>query len=728
MHLRSSRSGLWLAPVLTLLSACGLFEKTETPPEPTAIPKFEAFGMLQRSYQVRPYTCGRATLRMVADRKIDQDDIVWSADATLIDFEDMSYSSGNATLDTYETFSQVDFCARAKHGKFKIRAGLKSLPDYFAEGDIEIGLPASGQANPVPAEIVLGHHHSAPTRIFWSKDGASFFVASKDRTLTKWHGTTLAIEGGWVTMGDDASFIEDGRVFVPIYNFRSAIFDLPTARYTTWFDGLGQGALFEAPVTQPVGSAETRSISANAGLLAAWSWNDGQNTAGCAIQTLDLKTNRRLLVDAFAPAGRARELNFSGGSTGTPPPTVVPEWYTEVSPKGRYVAFGPSGCSVGNSVYDTQNDRFAVCGTTTINTKLHRTGFSDDESTFVVGNAPDTRRIEIYKMPDCRKLGNGRFDNTTLMGWALSPDGNTLAVVGYNGAPRLLLYNVAEGSPIWKPLDYFGANFTEGDVTRDFVLDFEKGGNSTFELGFYRLAFSPDGKRIAVASTNGRLALVDLEQSDGGIRYDEQPMDSKSPYQTRLAPGGRYLWIASVGTSADIHTGIYDLQERRMIVWYDGNTGPLVTMEQDSLVVRRGTRLFRVPYANPSQETEVFGVAPTQGEDASISPSGRYQCVVSGGQACRKDLQSGGEQCVQLEQASGGALKTAQSAAMTNDGNCLLGDALASRLWRWGTDSQTVTLQTHLVSSDANDVIRFERLGGRNVLIVTRRLFVWKVP
>ncbi|WP_309895919.1 WD40 repeat domain-containing protein [Archangium sp.] len=728
MHFRISGSGRWLAPVLMLLSACELFSPTAPPPEPATIPKFESFGMTQRSYQVRPYTCGRATLRMVADRKIERDDIVWSADTKLVDLEDVSYSSGNATLDTYETFSLVDVCAREKHGKLKVRAGLKSQPDYFAEGELEIGLPASGQANPVPAQIVLGHPHSAPTRVFWSKDGASVFVASKDRTLTKWNGTTLALEGGWVTMGDDASLIEDGRVFVPIYNFRSAIFDLPTARYTTWFDGLGQAALFSAGVLQPAGSSEARSISANAGRLAAWASNDGQNTQGCGIQTLDLKTNKRLLVDAHPSGGRARELNFSGGSGGAPPPTVRPEWYTEVSSKGRYVAFGPTGCSVGNSVYDTQNDRFAVCGTTTLRTKVHRVGFSEDESTLVVGEVPDTRRIELYKMPDCRKLGNGRFDNTTLMGWALSPDGNTLAVVGYNGAPRLLLYDVAEGSPLWKPADYFRANFTEGDVTRDFVLDFETGGNSSFEPGFYRLAFSPDGKRIVVASTNGRLARVDLEKADGGIRYDEQPMDSENPYETRLAPGGRYLWLKSVGTTSDIHRGLYDLQERRMVVWYDANTEVLMTMEPDAFVVRRGTRLFRVPYATPSQETEVFGVAPTQGEDASLSPSGRYQCVVSGTQACRKDLQGGGEQCVQLEQASGGVLKTAQSAAMLNDNECLLGDAPASRLWRWPTGTQTVTLQTHLVSSDANDIIRFERLDARSLLIVTRRLFVWKAP
>jgi WD40 repeat protein len=711
---------------MMLLSACGLFGKTDKPTDETPVLKFESFGMTQRTYQVRPYTCGRATLRMVANQKIAQDDIVWSTGtAAMVDLEDVHYSSGESTLTTYETFSIVDVCAREKHGKLKLRAGLKSVPEYYAEGEVEIGLPASGQANPVPAEIVLGHHHSAPTRVFWTNDSASFFVASKDRTLTKWNGTTLALEGGWVTMGDDASLIEDGRVFVPIYNFRSAIFDLPTARYTTWFDGLGQGALFEDPVLQPPGSAAVRSISANAGRLAAWSWSSSQNNSVCAIQTFVPKANKRLLVDA-PNSGRSHELGVPSGSSA--PPGATLEWYTEVSPKGRYVAFGPGGCGAGNSVYDTQNDRFAACGTSTFITKVHRTGFSDDESTFVAGGADSTRRIAIYKMPDCRKLGSGRFDNTTLLGWALSPDGNTLAVVGYNGAPRLLLYNVAEGSPLWKPEDYFRANFTEGDVTRDFVLDFESGGNGSFEPGFYRLAFSPDGKRIAVASTNGRLALVDLEKSDGGIRFDEQPMDSEHPYITRLAPGGRYLYVASVGTSADIGSGIYDLQDRRMIVWFDRNASAPVTMEQDSLVIRRGTRHFRVPYANPTQETEVFDVQPTQPEDVSISPSGRYQCVVSGAQACRKDLTTGGEQCVQLEQASGGALKTAQSAVMLNDNDCLLGDSNASQLWRWPTATQTVTLQTHLVSTAATDPIRFERLGARSVLVVTRRLFVWKMP
>ena len=73
-------------------------------------------------------------------------------------------------------------------------------------------------------------------------------------------------------------------------------------------------------------------------------------------------------------------------------------------------------------------------------------------------------------------------------------------------------------------------------------------------------------------------------------------------------------------------------------------------------------------------------------------------------------------------------MKSAQSAAMLNDSDCLLGDASASRLWRWPTATQTLSLQTHLVSSAANDIIRFERLGGRSVLVVTRRLFVWKVP
>jgi WD40 repeat protein len=345
-----------------------------------------------------------------------------------------------------------------------------------------------------------------------------------------------------------------------------------------------------------------------------------------------------------------------------------------------------------------------------------------------VGQNPDTRRIEIYKMPDCRLLGNGTFHNLLRLGWALSPDGNTMAVLGYNGGPRLRFDNIAEGSPLWKPQDFERANFNEGDATREFVLDFEKGGNGSFEPGFYRVAFSPDGKRVAVASTNGRLALVDLDKADGGIRYDEQPMDSEHPYQTRLAPGGRYLWVASVATTSDINRGIYDLQERRMIRWFDANTDGVYTMDQDSVVVRRGVRLFRIAFANPTEETEVFGLSPTQKDDVSISPSGKYQCVVSGGRACRKDLSGDTEQCVQLEPASGGELKAAHSAAMVNESDCLLGDANGSTLWRWPTETQSVTLQTHLVSSGAPDAIQFERLGGRNMLIVTRRLFVWKVP
>ena len=121
-------------------------------------------------------------------------------------------------------------------------------------------------------------------------------------------------------------------------------------------------------------------------------------------------------------------------------------------------------------------------------------------------------------------------------------------------------------------------------------------------------------------------------------------------------------------------------------------------------------------------------MALTPGEDVSISPSGRYQCVVSQTQACRKDLQGGGEQCVRLEQASGGVLKSAESAAMLNDSDCLLGEASASRLWRWPTSTQTISLQTHLVSTGSNQVIRFERLSGRSLLVVTRRLFIWNLP
>ena len=229
MSSRIGGRGPWLALVLPLLSACHLPPEPEPPPGPAGPPKFESFGMTQRSYQMRPYTCGRATLRMVADRKIESEDIVWSVDSPLVDLVPVSHSSGPATLDTFETFSIVDLCAREKHGKLKVRAGLKSLPDYFAEGELEVGLPASGQANPVPARIVLGHHHNAPTRVFWSKDGASVFVASKDRTLTKWNGDTLALEGGWVTLGTDASLLDEGRVFVPVYNFHSAILDLTIA-------------------------------------------------------------------------------------------------------------------------------------------------------------------------------------------------------------------------------------------------------------------------------------------------------------------------------------------------------------------------------------------------------------------------------------------------------------------------------------------------------------------
>ncbi|MET0402876.1 MAG: hypothetical protein ABW123_10755 [Cystobacter sp.] len=74
--------------MVALLSACDLFSEPEEPPGLSAVPKFESFGMTQRSYQVRPYTCGRAALRMVADRKIERDDIVWSVDTALVDLED----------------------------------------------------------------------------------------------------------------------------------------------------------------------------------------------------------------------------------------------------------------------------------------------------------------------------------------------------------------------------------------------------------------------------------------------------------------------------------------------------------------------------------------------------------------------------------------------------------------------------------------------------------------
>lgn len=687
-----------------LLVACG----GDVPDSTGAVPRFSSFTLEPSQVQLRPYQCQQVNLGVESEPSIDPADIRWSGD-TRLSIEVTRLDPGTVV----RSYAMV--CAGGASGTFDFRAGLASLDGYFADGQVQVGLPASVDAafGSKPVAAIYGEPHVRPSRISWAPDGESFFVAAHDGTLTQWDGRTVAYVDAWMTQSADATFVAPGQVVTVPFERDVALYDLRTRQHVTWLRQQGEElpARFARDIGETLDTSTIAAATGASGRLA--SWQAGADF--CHVGTLDLATNTRVRLASIGggvpQTNLATELGLDFGF-GPTAGSFVPELFTEVSPRGRYVLFGPGGCPpIGDAVFDAETRTIADCGDFERRHFAHRAVFAPDESVLV---APTHTTIEVRELPSCAPRGSipTAFGH---QGLAVSPDGTTLALIGdlgpLDGNRRevmVALYDIALGAPVWTPNPHGTAQHS-GHPTR--VIRFDPGLvlDEVWEASAHRVAFSPDGRRLAFAVANGRLGVIDLDRpDDDAVTFDSQVPAYASLVEAKLAPNKRYLWMVTFARLG--FRGFFDLEAHRVSYRFPANDSLVALRDLTFVVFRAGPgKYFEAPYDDPSAEMEI---AEPPAPDP-LPPETGDRCEIRSNEVCV--ILDGETRCVPA---------VATQTALVKRGCVVV--VSGGKLFYWAAGTPDGAFAAYLAGGDADLTDALFKLDERTVLYVNRRLNLWR--
>jgi WD40 repeat protein len=239
----------------------------------------------------------------------------------------------------------------------------------------------------------------------------------------------------------------------------------------------------------------------------------------------------------------------------------------------------------------------------------------------LVAFSPDSRRLttltdegglRVTSVPDGRELSRISLTLNFLAKVALSPDGNLLAAGGKGR--QVFVYDVKTGRELVR-LPYTGY--------------------------LVKLIFTPDSAKLAVIYDNA----LQLWQVPAGVSLGRFKDLEHHIEELAVSPDGQYL-AAGTGEApetdetrvpvCDLSTGRVMARLPRKGVCYAlgfSQTGLLMTRTSDGVIVWR-----------PRDAQEVFRVKPPSGNDAALSPSGRWLAVGVGEHAVQVyDLTTGRE-------------------------------------------------------------------------------------
>jgi WD40 repeat protein len=612
---------------------CGGDDDETLPPVPT----FTAFGIVNTKSSVRPYGCVQAELQWAADRPIPAEDIVWSSDDLYV----MPYLY-------LETHAYATVCSKGQSGTFHYQVGLASLPDYYVTGDLFVHIGDGDRLYPGFVPDVMGSSGPHVYRVQWASDGSAFFVSGYDRTLVKYDGQTGELVRGWYTYSEQAALLDNNRVAIDLDSRQVGILELVNFTLDTFYNDLGLSDFSVGPlITDNVTSAPPEGIVAIGGAgtkVTSWEVKAGQNSGVCRIGLLDLAgpgdgTPATPTPDEASPAGlaapdryyldhsdtrpefkldRLTQIGFTEGGPGGPSGQFVPDQFVEMSAGGRYVAFGYGGCVRGNVLYDTRDNRACTVLAGSYNEYQQHGEFSRDESTYAAPASGAFRSMTVFRTDTCARLGEIHTAYSPHLGFAVSPDGRTLATASdfSDGTPgrstRIILWDTRPENPEWANIDFNGFSQLGGRVL---YLDIEYDASRQNVPTGFRLGFSPDGTKLAVAAPNGRVALVDLTQPDGAPRYSLQLPQTDSYLLAKLSPTTRYLWVeAPSGANTRGRWAIYDIDGKREVRRFNENIEMSEIVLEDTTFAYHSdptNKWYRASYAAPHVETEIAG-KPTE--------------------------------------------------------------------------------------------------------------------
>jgi hypothetical protein len=676
----------------------GLACSAKDPPPSTAT-KFETFALDLSAIVVRPHMCQTVKMLVKATPAVEPAEIQWSADPSIEIRPGFSLKGGAAE----PTQSSVMLCAGAQSGRFKFKAELAGRAGYFADGSITVGAPTLPVEETKPIAELLGTATQDFLRVGWESND-TIWAVSRDQTVLRFDAKTLSVASAFYLRGmTDAMPMGNRRWFVRLNKVGNAIYDESSKTFESWFRSLG----LDDVNYHELGPYE--SFNANATIASSWaggigvSWIEGfdQNAGVCRMTLLDFASNRR---DPF---------NWAASSVGRPQGSFRPEDYTEVSPNGKYVAYGVGGCSASlphSGLYDIASKTPVACGEDERSKYAVRAAFSAQSNALAKNTS--NQNIRVFDVPSCKERG---YTNNTggHPGFALSPDGNTLA--------RIYDARVTAGPLILQFLEYnvtAGSTLPSGEfrTTRGFLTPVGKydgtdfNGQRLIDPLSARMVYSPDGTKIAIGLADGHMSVLDLTKPDDqSVTADAE--FSGNILKTWLSPNGRYLGLHTTKSG----WGIYDLTEKRLLF----STPRIVAVEDTQVIVYDEGALKNkyIEYSAPTVLQDYVGTPPSPPVDTDV-------CVVrdNGNRVCHVD---GQERCVEFFTA---VTQKATDARYGRTGCAIL---TKDAIFEWSPTSTVVARAAYLSSPlPINDQIpiaaKFVKLPDKRLLVPTNRLEIWQ--
>jgi eukaryotic-like serine/threonine-protein kinase len=362
-------------------------------------------------------------------------------------------------------------------------------------------------------------------------------------------------------------------------------------------------------------------------------------------------------------AGTGQEVRTLKGHTG-------PVRSVAFSPDGNWLASGSFDNTV--KVWDFGDSDFGKSTTHFLTLKGH------NDAVTSVAFSPDGQQLASADFDGKVELWDFRIaqETLTLKGHAgavtsvaFSPDGRRLASTGKDWTVR-----------VWN------AETGQETLTLKEDLDFETRirKNPTFEAP--SVAFSPDGRRIAAASSDHNVSIRDAVtgQETLGIKGHTGPVTSVafSPDGWRLASVGRdgtvTVWEAATGREIRTLKGVCS-------VAFSPDGGRLASVSEDQTV--------KVCDAATGQQNLAFKGHSSSVQSVAFSPDGRWLASASGDGTVKVWDARTGQETLTLEGHTGPVL----SVAFSPNGQRLASasEDQTVKVWDARTGQETLTLKGH---------------------------------
>ncbi|MEZ4267495.1 MAG: hypothetical protein R3F39_14040 [Myxococcota bacterium] len=664
-----------------------------------ATPGFVGFLLQPETVSLLPGECSVASLTWSGTPELTADQVEWEAPKSLR----ITPVGGNG----------FQFCAGYEVGEGDINVRLVGQGEFKNAGRGFVReLGPNDDRDPFEPTWIRGRS-KAPTRVFWSADGKRIYSTSVSQGgLEVRNAQTLAMETVHFIHSEDAAPLDEDRIAVGQGSATLGVYSLSERRLRTAFYGI----TFQPGIV----GGDLPFVGAGDGIIGAISRN-GNNNA-CTVSTVDLERNKHTIVATSNGLGFVPQSGVTGAGwqreTGSGPPT---ESWMELSRSGRYALLGPRGCwTSGTTLVDLETEKTTLNCMPPRNVKFdHRPVISADGSTIAsfVNTGPNGQGyvgLGIADTDGCKPRGSAPGGGQH-GGLAIANDGSKVATLvttkhdDATGTDEVEL-RVTDSSPA-----AFAAPGGPKTVSTTIGARFRPDSDLIYRN--HRLAFSPDGGRIALAFVGGRFGMYDVATQEVTL---EAPMDWGSAQPT---PNARYV-MAKLHDGEEQHGWALVDTESQQVVRVHGDVDQLEGVFEGGYVLSDFAKQNITFYDYESGTPEPFTGDLDAAFDAyrTASDDGTATCTVNGTEACI------GAKCANVKALTDGRALQGQTCVMMDSQTAIF--VFQYSMWRWNGTSPTAVhmSQSYGDGGGAEGATRLMRLRDREIMLRNRtHLIYWKL-